>query len=205
MPDRSAPAVRHEQEERESSPRPPPVPTGLSQRAHLPASTIASHPCDAIWLAPIPPRSRQQEAMAARVVRRDGAPWLLQPGGWPAHLSLVAGLDISFFPAPGPAASPAGAQPTSAAGPAPAAPAGQCGEEGEAPPPAAAERAIAALAVLSFPELEVRHMQLSSPGPEASFPGLDMPSLGRSFLSGTGASSDALRLQVRHVELLLPG
>jgi hypothetical protein len=84
---------------------------------------------------------RLQVELARQVVSRDAAEWLA-PGGEP--LSLVAGLDISFFPAAAdapPAAGPPAAQPPPATG-----------HQGG--------RAVATLAVLSFPGLELRHSEL---------------------------------------------
>ncbi|KAL4458824.1 hypothetical protein ABPG75_013689 [Micractinium tetrahymenae] len=114
---------------------------------------------------------RQQEALAAQVIHHDDAPWLLQPGGWAAHLRLVGGLDISFFPAHRSAASPAVGlpKPTDSS---PGAPAAQPGKA-EGPSPAAAERAVAALVVLSFPGLVLLHVEL-----------LELPALGAPYLPG---------------------
>ncbi|KAL4450544.1 hypothetical protein ABPG77_000900 [Micractinium sp. CCAP 211/92] len=113
----------------------------------------------------------EQEVMATQVVRRDDGSWLRQPGGWAAHLTLVGGLDISFFPASSPTASPPAELPSAAGCPIPAAAMQQ--SEGEAPPPSAPERAVAALAVLSFPGLEVQHVEL-----------LELPALGAPYLPG---------------------
>lgn len=77
---------------------------------------------------------RQQRLMAARVIATDVATWLLQPGGWRSHLTLVGGLDMSFLARDG-------------AG----------GAAGTQHPPAAA---VAALAVLSFPGLQLLHTEL---------------------------------------------
>lgn len=109
--------------------------------------------------------------MSTQVIRRDDASWLRQPGGWAAHLALVGGLDISFFPASGPTASRPAELP-SAAGCTLHAAAEKQGV-GDAPPPSPPERAVAALAVLSLPGLEVQHVEL-----------LELPALGAPYLPG---------------------
>lgn len=88
---------------------------------------------------------RQQRELAARVVTCDDAPWL-QPGA-PDSLQLVGGLDVSFAPA---VSSGAGA-----------------GAPAAAPTTAPAVEAVAALAVLSWPALQLRHLELLPLGPPA--------------------------------------
>jgi hypothetical protein len=112
------------------------------------------------------------------VVAQDDAAWLLHPGGCQAGLALAAGLDISFFlPAAAATADAGGGQDNggSSGGEAQSAqstaPAGKvaCGA-GDAHPQhqqqqeqrgGTAERAVAALAVLTFPALQLRHLEVA--------------------------------------------
>ncbi|KAI3424331.1 hypothetical protein D9Q98_009884 [Chlorella vulgaris] len=113
---------------------------------------------------------REQAALRSRVIRHNDAEWL---AGGPdcatddpfSQLQLVAGLDISFFPS---AANDAAAASTDNAscitsdglGASPLPGTTVAEEPTPAAGAAAGDRAVAALAVLSFPDLQLRHLEL---------------------------------------------
>lgn len=115
-------------------------------------------------------RRREQAALRSRVIQHNDAEWL---GGGSdcatddpfSQLQLVAGLDISFFPS---AANDAAAASTDNAscitsdglGASPLPGTKVAEEPTPAAGAAAGDRAVAALAVLSFPDLQLRHLEL---------------------------------------------
>jgi len=123
---------------------------------------------------PLP--SRQQLELAKRVITQDDSEWL--QAGWESSLHTVAGLDVSFVAAGG--SSSAAEEPSSReqqqqhSPPQPSAAALQPPHStaAQASPLIAAhrqpattatitkQRAVAALAALSFPQLEVQHVEL---------------------------------------------
>lgn len=109
---------------------------------------------------------RQQRALAARVIADDDAEWL--PAGREGKLQelrLIAGLDISFAGGGG-AAETEGCETEGAAAASNAAEAGGSGADtglgssGGRAPGTGGGRAVAALAALNFPGLELVHLEL---------------------------------------------
>lgn len=106
---------------------------------------------------------RQQRELAGRVIVKDDAEWMAGTGGWQAGLRLVAGLDISFPPdngcsGTGGSTPPAWAQQSAAEMERPDNSDSYAADSAD--PSEGAACPVAALAVLDFPALQLRHLEL---------------------------------------------